>query len=472
MDLEAPSPAPQGQRTLFLFGVLLWFGVFLLTWPLAFSFGDEVGYVGEARLLMQGRVHPLPSDPGIWHERPDGAYPLIPKYPLLPSMVLVPFVAVSPPLVFLLGVLAAIALAWVAGRILASWGRSRLWGLVVLMDPTVVLLSRTVMADVALAFLGLSTWYFLRRRAGWQTALVAAATIAIKTTGIVTVAALLVGETLVLLREKRRPRKVLREMTPMLLGIAVGSAIVVGLNILSNGTIHSSYNESASQAFGLRFLQTSGLAHFKSLLICPPVLIVGLLPFWRRRDLGALLVIGVSIVMMSVYFFVDWGVGFVDTVVLSRRLIMPAIAFLLVGYAEILAQVFGRFSSTRLPRAGALAVPALLALVVGVKHRQWQIPSHHALKRAEAWAVRTGAPELGITPSAFKVGLLYRGRTIAVARDRAQPDLVLCHAAAASYRMSGLLSGPRYSCDLPGYRVAEDIVDDGYFILQRSDRTN
>ena len=47
--------------------------------------------------------------------------------------------------------MAAVALAWIAGRALQSWGRSRLWGLIVLMDPGIVLLSRTAMADVGLA---------------------------------------------------------------------------------------------------------------------------------------------------------------------------------------------------------------------------------------------------------------------------------------------------------------------------------
>ena len=471
-SLDESSPVvstSQKDKTLFLVGVLVWLGVFALTWPLAFSFGDEVGYIGEARLLMQGRVHPVPDDPGIWHKRSDGPYALIPKYPLFLSVVLVPFVAISPPMVFLLGVLGAIALALMAGRILESWGHSRLWGLVVLMDPTVVLLSRTVMADVGLAFLGLGTWYFLRRRAVWPTVLFAVATIAIKTTGIVTVAALLAGQSLVLYRERRRIAEVVRGVRPLLMGIAVGGAIVIGLNLVSNGTIHSSYNESASDAFGLRFLRTSGVAHLKSLLLCPPLLFVGVLPFWRRRDWAALLVIGISTVMMSVYFFVDWGVGFIDTVVLSRRLLMPAIAFLLVGYAEILARLFERFSRWRFGHVAAVMVPALLALGVGLKHRQWQIPAHRALERAEAWAEKTGEKELGLTAYAFKVGLLFPGRTTFVEGDRRKSNLVLCHAAGGSYR---IVDNFRYSCTLPGYRVVQEFADDGYYILERSDRKN
>jgi len=321
---------------------------------------------------------------------------------------------------------------------------------------------------VALAFFGLGTWYFLRRRAGWQTVLFAAATIAIKTNGIVTVGALLAGQSLVLWREKRNVGDVLRSMAPLLLGIAVGGGLVVGLNLLSNGTIHSSYKESASQAFGLRFLKMSGLAHLKSLLLCPPLLIIGVLPFWRRRDWAALSAIGASALMMSVYFFVDFGVGFVDSIVLSRRLILPVIAFLLVGYAEVLAQVFGRFSPGRWARVAVIVGPALLALALGLKHRQWQMPSHRALERAEAWAKKVETNELGLTGSAFKIGLLFPGRTIFVARDRGSAQLVLCHDAEQSYRLSHI----RYSCEMSGYRVAEIMKDEGFYILERSNPAN
>ncbi|HEY2900454.1 MAG TPA: hypothetical protein VGL59_07760, partial [Polyangia bacterium] len=393
---------------------------------------------------------------------------LIPKYPLFLPLLMVPFFALAPGLVFLPGVLAGIALAWMAGRILESWGKSRLWGLIILLDPTVALLSRTVMSDVPLALFGLCTWYHLRRGAGWQTTLFAALAVIIRVNGVVTVGALLAGQSLVLLRDRRRPMAVLRAMTPLLLGMSIGGAVLIGLNLLANGTVHSGYNESASQAFGLRFLATSGRAHLKSLLLCPPLLVLGAWPYWRRRDFAALFASLASILMMIVYFFVDWGVGFIDTLVLSRRLILPSVVFLLVGYADILAQVFRGFRWVRVGQAAAVVLPALLALALGHKHRQWQMPAHRALVRAEMRAKRIDSDELGVTPSAFKIGLLFPGRTVFVARDRGQPKLVLCHSAEGSYRMRGV----SYSCALPGYRVAEAMAEDDYYLLERTGAPN
>lgn len=456
---EAASSAERRQALLFWLGVALWVAALALTWPLSLSFGDEVGYVGQARLLLQGRVHPVWADPGVWHVR-TGPLPLIPKYPLLLAFMVTPFLALSPALVFVPSVLASVALAWLAGRILRSFGHSPLWGLVMLFDPTVSLLSRTVMADVMLALFGLGTWYAMRRRAGWQTVLLAAATMAIKTTGVVVVGALLAGEVISHLRVGRRPIEAARLLRPLLTGLAVGGVIVVALNLIANGTIHSSYNESFVEAFGLRFLRTSGKAHIKSLLLCPPLVFVGVWPFWRRRDFAALMVVATTIGMMCVYFFVDYGVGTVDSLVMSRRLLMPAVVFLLVGYAEVLAGVCTRLSVDRVARAALIILPAVVALGLGLKHRRWQMPAHRALVRAESWVQKTGERELGITQPAFKVGLLFPGPTVYA--GVAHPKLVLCNGAQSSYRMGEI----HVSCELRGYRPVEPATD-GYLILQR-----
>lgn len=462
---SAPETETARPHTaLFWLGVALWIAAVAATWPVSLSFGDEVGYVGQARLILQGRIHPVLSDPGVWHVRHTGPLPLIPKYPLLLAFIITPFLALSPALVFVPSVLTAIALAWVAGRIFQSLGRSRLWGLIFLFDPTVTLLSRTVMADVMLVLFGLCTWYAMRRRLAWQTILFAAATMTIKTTGVIIVGTLLAGQALTYFKEGKRLAEVVRLLAPVLIGLCLGGIVVVALNLISNGTIHSSYNESFKEAFGLRFLRTSAVAHVKSLLLCPPLLIVGVWPFWRRRDYGPLLVIATTIGMMFVYFFVDYGVGFVDSLVMSRRLILPAVAFLLIGYAEVLASLWARIPRRAVARVAVVMIPAVVALGLGFKHRRWQLPAHHALLRAESWAEKLGVHEMGITHPAFKIGLLYPG-PIAYA-GVTKTELVLCNGSQSSYRLGDV----RASCELRGYAPVEPSTD-GYFILRRTTPT-
>ncbi|HEY2901408.1 MAG TPA: hypothetical protein VGL59_12580, partial [Polyangia bacterium] len=63
-----PSSAPRHAR-LFWIAALVWVVAVVATWPLTLSFGDEVGYIGQARVMLQGRIHPTLADPGVWHER-------------------------------------------------------------------------------------------------------------------------------------------------------------------------------------------------------------------------------------------------------------------------------------------------------------------------------------------------------------------------------------------------------------------
>jgi hypothetical protein len=50
---------------------------------------------------------------------------------------------------------------------------------------------------------------------------------------------------------------------------------------------------------------------------------------------------------MCFYFFVDHGRTKIETLVLAPRLLLPAVAFLLVGYAEMAAGLAARFRALR-----------------------------------------------------------------------------------------------------------------------------
>src|SRR5262245_44436429 len=60
-------------------GILAWIVIMVALWPLATSFGDEVGYVGEARLLLSGRLKPVDGDVGVWEQGRNPAG--VAKYP-------------------------------------------------------------------------------------------------------------------------------------------------------------------------------------------------------------------------------------------------------------------------------------------------------------------------------------------------------------------------------------------------------
>src|SRR5262245_2989770 len=88
----------RGNSHALVLGILAWIAIMVALWPLATSFGDEVGYIGEARLLLSGRLKPVDGDVGVWQQ---GRYAAgVAKFPLLQSLLLAPLVAVSPRAVF------------------------------------------------------------------------------------------------------------------------------------------------------------------------------------------------------------------------------------------------------------------------------------------------------------------------------------------------------------------------------------
>jgi hypothetical protein len=472
MSAAAPDRAARSaselwtsRTTLFWAGIFLWLIAMLLTWPVALSFGDEVGYLGQARLLLEGRVRPVPGVPGVWATTPAG---LIPKYPLFFPLLIAPAFAISPRAVFALGVAAAIALAWIASRVLRSWNRDPLWGLLLLAHPTIVILSKTLMTDVLMTLFVVAAWWSFKRGSRPLTIALFAATVAIKPTGVVIGGALIAGEALSLyLAEKPSTRRFIQRLSPAVIGLLLGGMVAAALNLLAHGGLWYGYREGdgGRTFFSPTFLPTSGKTHLKSLLLCPPLLLIGVWPYWRRRDWGPLFVIAGLTLMMSVYFFVDWGRGWLESLILSQRLILPAVGFLLIGYAGCLAYAASHPLLRRLATVVLMIVPMATAFVIGSKHRRWQDPMAAALATAAEVSGRRGDGQLGFTPSASKIGLLHDGPTAMVGvGGAATPAVVLCAGEDYSYRLGNF----KQPCRVDGYRSAQSLP--GYEILLREER--
>jgi hypothetical protein len=463
------APFPHRRTALLALGMVLWVAVNAWTWPTAMSFGDEVGYVGQARVFMEGRIRPTATDPGIWHTSPTRG--LYAKYPLVHPAILASFMSVTPRAAFVIGIAAALALALVAARVLRSWGEDPLWALVMLAQPAIVVVSRTLMADVLISATLVGAHFALRRGRLRAAAALIAATMVLKPTGPLLACLLLAGEGLMSradLLARRAPA--IRRLAWGGAGLLVGGTLVMALNGLANGTPFYGYHERvASVNFGPRFLATAGLAHAKSLLLNPPLLLLGAWPYWRRRDFGPVLVIAGLCGLMSVYYFVDWGRNRADSLVLSQRLILPAVAFLIVGYVSCLQEILRRLPGAlriwaqRLAAAALLILPSVAAYEIGKRHRRWQQPMTDAMNTLANVTRSRGVTEVGVTTNALKYGLMFPGRTVQFPEGGARPPVVLCATKNTSYR----ITETDFSCSFEGYRrVASSI---GVDILVKSE---
>lgn len=438
------------SRALLFTGCLLWCLGLAATWPGALSFQDEIGYVGQVRALLEGQLRPLAELPGIWFPTAEG---WIAKYPLPPALLLLPAFLVSPRAVFALAALAALWVTWTGSRALRDWDIDPRWSLLLLAHPTFVLMSRTTMPDLPLAAFAVASWWALRNERRGLAALWLCVTVSIKATGILLAAPLVAGEALRLWLAERSPRAALRCAVPAA-GLLAGLLLTGLSNLLQTGDLAYGYSVAYAhrgiEPFAVGYLASSGKWHLASLLLLPPGLIFGLAPWWKRREWGVVAAIGLLLAVMAFYFYVDAGRTTLETLAIAQRLVLPAVAFLLLGYAALLARLLrSRRATRRLVFALALAAPAM-SLGVGTLHARWQQPMIEARHDAETVLSRAGGGTLGLTYSAFKSGLLTRERVRWVQYTREPLPVILCSTEVPVYRRLS----PPINCDFDGYRPA------------------
>jgi hypothetical protein len=416
-------------------------------WPYAFSFGDEVGYVGEARLLLSGHLSPIGGAPGAFDRQADGTS--VTRYPLFISIVFAPLVVIHPRLVFSIGIVALLGAVAVAARVLRRWGSDPTMALLFIVHPTITLMARTAMPDVPLVAASLLAWHNLdqarSKNAAWWFALL----VLLKPTGIAIAVALLAGQALeAFVRRDIRPAY----KTLLLAGIgtAAGGVVVLSLNWVSWHHLSYSYDvvfkNICAPKFSLHYLPTVGLGYLTSLIIVPPVLLCGALGLWRRSCYGPLFVVGGLVGMMAAYFFADWGPSRLETWVLAQRLILPASGFLLIGYADLLSSLGEYLRVAPILRWVLVGAASAVVIAVGLRHRARQHDMHEALVFAEQVLGREGRGALGTTESAMKASMMHRGPVSMVPSLAPMPRVVLCSVMGESYR-----AGATASCDLSGY---------------------
>jgi hypothetical protein len=443
-------------------GLVTWLVAAAVWWPAVASFGDEVGYLGEARIILEGRLAPQAGDVGIWLP---GAVRAAPKYPLMPSLLMAPLLAMSSKSVFVLGIAAAIVAALLAARVLRSWGLDPTWALLVVAHPTVVIIARTAMTDVPLCALALATWWAFRRDRLALTVVLCAALCALKVTGGIVAGLLLGGDLLRRLPAlRRREPEAIQALVAALAGLAAGAAVVVSGNELTTGTPWFAYEHGAMKPFSPAHFAATAPTQLLNVFVIPPLLVLGAVPYWRRRELGPLALICGFGGLMCFYFFVDSGRSRLETLVLAPRLLLPVVVFLLVGYADMLAVLTRRFAGGSVLRMLLVTASAASAVAIGVVHARWQRPAAAALTAAERIAREVGSDELAVTPEADKAGILFRGRVQRFDRAGTPAAVVLCSDRPASYRAAGTAAST-LSCELQGYRPR--FRDGGFSVLVR-----
>jgi hypothetical protein len=420
----------------------------LVRWPASLSFSDEVGYLGQARLLLSGRISPTAADPCIV-ERLDGGG-RVSRYPLFVPLLVAPLMAINPRTVFVLGLASLAAILWIAARIFDRWRIPTSLALLFAVHPTFILLGYTAMSDLFLSAAALGAFALAERRRRSTTLLFALLVLA-KPVGALIAAGLIAGGALERWKVERALAPVLRWGLWPALGSVLGGVAAAGLNWLEWQHLGYSY-DALHQHLGVPIFSTGYLAHtipiylLSLLVLLPGLLLLGPLGLWRRRCYGPLIVSIGLLAMMASYFFFDHGRSRLETIVLAQRLILPASTFLVLGYADVIAPLFRRTAVAQALTVVLVLVSAIEVYGIGTRLRGWQHDAHDALVAARAEVARTEDDTLGTTESAMKIALMHRGRVVLARREEVHPRVVICNVASGSYRAEAPTS-----CALPGY---------------------
>lgn len=428
-------------------GCALWCFSTALRWPIGPSFRDEVGYIGQSRLELEGTMRPAPDDVCYAFNTRHGD---VVEYPPFIPTILIPLLAISPRAAFLLGALSALLLVLEIARALTRFGVDATWSLALLIHPTVIVLSRTAMGDLLLAAAAVGAWNAIEESRRWRTAAWFGLLIAAKPAGILLAAGLIGGSWL-----RQAPR-----LLAAIVGASAGLAVVVAMNFAATGGPR--YATFLSDArFGVSFVGSSGWRHLMPLALLPPGLVLGAWPLWKRRNFGALAAVTALFGAMTFYYFVDSGRTLLESLVLAPRLTLPAVAILSVGWLALIDTLV----PLRLRQLVAIVLLAGCAVApfgIGRLHRRWQEPMGAALDAAESQLALRHSLTLGVTPSAFKAGVMARESVIAVTHGA--PDsvaVILCSNESESYRAAA----PRAPCAFDGF--TESFATGPYRVLVR-----
>ncbi len=336
---------------------------FLALYPRTTAVVDENAYLTEAFLLRAGHLSyegsgiPAPQMTVEWNGRQ------VSKYPPGTALFLAPFTLFGWRAVFVSGLLLALAGTALTGLILArlSPDTDRVWALLYLFYPAVVLLSRTVMSDLLAATLVLAAFYCLLRGRRW---LVAAGFVL----GLGCVVRYSNGVFLpVFLVLALRPRGTrLASALLFIAGFLPPTVFVAAYNAYAYGS-PLSFPMYLTGDFSPAYFFHNAWYYGSALLLVYPLMLVAPLASGR----GNRLLLGLpawSLFGLYCFFSYTYGAPYLPgRLTLGLRYLLPGLPFFILAFVVVADRLLGRLRLGRLKYA-AVAFMALLSVAIQFRH--------------------------------------------------------------------------------------------------------
>jgi 4-amino-4-deoxy-L-arabinose transferase-like glycosyltransferase len=356
VELAPGRPDARVVRGVLLAILGLYAGSYLIFYPAGVTNHDEVLYVYQARLLLEGSqsvswVHPLTD--AVVTKRPA-------EYPMGTALLLaVPIALFGERGAWLLPILSVVIAVLATARWIAIEGRAQLYALLVLGYGPTLFVGRLAMSDApSVAAVGLGMWLFWRgidRGAGWwfASAFVAGASILVRETNALVFAPFFLGT--VLRRERR------------CLALVLGGLLGVGVRLIVHGLTLGDPFYMRRGGFGLHTVPANMLLHLPALLILVPGGLAFALAYRGRRRPELVAAVLLYVVFFIVHWFGPGGSSFARRLVIELRYYSPLIPLFAFAMAESVPRLWRRLESVPWrPRLERLAAGTLLAGAFGL----------------------------------------------------------------------------------------------------------
>jgi hypothetical protein len=352
--LTAPS-----KEKFFWAGIAVGIALHLLFYPSIYAFFDEAAYFAMTEVFRSGSFRPGPSD-----VLPSWVFlggHRIPDYPYGMPLLLLPLSHIGWPAVFIAGLAAHLAGAFYFSRLLRTFDLDHpflIW--LYLFHPAMLFYSRTIMSDLPAAALILAGASYYYRESGWKTGLCFGLSLLIRPTGIAFMIPFLLAA---FVQPARKPAAISALFVPAAL-------VAFFLNPIAYGVPAVDWYRACAGViplFSVSYFSGNFLFYLAALMLSWPLM--ALAPFFARRTrrfemLGS---IASGLFFFSLYYFRDHFGSPARDLVFGIRFMLPAVAFLLLMYAEALNPWLVKMGAVQVRLlAGTIAA---MALVIHAGHQ-------------------------------------------------------------------------------------------------------
>lgn len=347
--------------------------LYLCFWPLATAIMDESAYLNMAWAMRHGTVYlDVAGISSVFSYPTGGGRHIITQYPPGMPAVLALTSLAGWKMAMGTNLIVLLALFAVTVKILRSLRLPGAFALLMLLHPTAVMYSRTVMSDLVSSLLVATAFLcYLHRRYMLLGLLIGIAVMGRTATGIVLIFFLL-G---ILLDGKTSPEG---QTVPISFGERVRNGVLVGIGALPGIAFAWWYQHaiqeggwtkySAGGQMGLHNFPRIFPAYMLSLLILYPGMLLAPL-FYRGRGRAALWGLTYGIVLFySLYHFQDSTDNKLQSLILGQRYMLTAMPMFIVAYAALIWRFAQKWNPKFLAVSMALALLALF-VVAGAAHR-------------------------------------------------------------------------------------------------------